>query len=97
MKTTPAKATPIKATPAKATPIKAAPVKLTHRPAPVAKPKQAPVVEARLAIELQTADFLKSGGKINQIAQGVSGQLNLTGQKNIVISKKPAEKASSAQ
>jgi hypothetical protein len=88
-------ATPMKTAPVKTAPLKTAPVKLTHRPAPVAKQKQAPVIEARLEIEAQTALFLKAGGKINQIAQGVSGQLNLTGQKNIVISKKPIEKASS--
>ena len=49
-------------------------------------------MEARRIIEAQIADFLKAGGKINQIAQGVSGQLNLTGQKNIVIPKKPIKK-----
>lgn len=85
----------MKTNPAKVAPVKTAPVKLTHRPTPVTKPKQEPVVEARRTIEAQTAAFLKAGGQINQIAQGVSGQLNLTGQKNIVISKKPVEKNNS--
>lgn len=65
----------------------------THRrSAPTAKERQAPVVEARRTIEEQTALFLKAGGLINKIPQGVSGQLNLTNHKHIVISKKPAEK-----
>lgn len=65
----------------------------THkRSAPVVKERQAPIVEARRTIEEQTALFLKAGGSINKIPQGVSGQLNLTNHKQIVISKKPSEK-----
>ena len=82
----------MKATSSKATPVKTTSVKLTHRPSSTTSHKQPPVMEARRIIEAQIADFLKAGGKINQIAQGVSGQLNLTGQKNIVVSKKPIKK-----
>lgn len=70
--------------------------KLTHkRTSAPAKERQAPIVEARRTIEEQTALFLKAGGAINKIPQGVSGQLNLTNHKQIVISKKPAEKSGS--
>ncbi|QAX82149.1 hypothetical protein [Candidatus Pseudomonas adelgestsugas] len=38
------------------------------------KAKPAPAVETSESINSQIADFLKSGGKIQQIAKGVSGQ-----------------------
>lgn len=44
-----------------------------------------------LSIEEQTAAFLKSGGKIQQIPTGVSGQTNLAGPKHITLGKKTAE------
>ncbi|MEG5263983.1 hypothetical protein TRP66_06735 [Pseudomonas sp. JDS28PS106] len=38
------------------------------------KPKPAPAVETSDSINEQIAAFLKSGGEIQQIAKGVSGQ-----------------------
>lgn len=38
------------------------------------KPKAAPAVETSDSINAQIAAFLKSGGEIQQIAKGVSGQ-----------------------
>lgn len=38
------------------------------------KPKPQPAVETSESIEAQIAAFLKSGGEIQQIAKGVSGQ-----------------------
>jgi hypothetical protein len=45
--------------------------------------------EARAqSIENLTAAFLKSGGKIQEIPNGVSGQTSLSGSKHITIEKK---------
>ncbi|MDY7566109.1 hypothetical protein QN400_13385 [Pseudomonas sp. RTC3] len=38
------------------------------------KPKAAPAVETSDSINAQIATFLKSGGQIQEIAKGVSGQ-----------------------
>lgn len=50
---------------------------------PPKKPKshanQTLPADIQRAIELQTATFLKGGGQIQQIANGVSGQLALAG------------------
>ncbi len=43
-------------------------------------------------IEEQTAAFLKSGGKIDMIPSGVSGQTNMAGPKHINLGNKSAEK-----
>ncbi|MBC9249954.1 hypothetical protein A9179_06655 [Pseudomonas alcaligenes] len=51
------------------------------------KPKPQPAVETSESIEAQVAAFLKSGGEIQQIAKGVSGQSN-TPSRHIVIGKK---------
>lgn len=51
------------------------------------KPKPQPAVETSESIEAQIAAFLKSGGEIQQIAKGVSGQ-SLTPSRHITISKK---------
>ncbi|AKH70194.1 hypothetical protein IMCC21906_02543 [Spongiibacter sp. IMCC21906] len=42
------------------------------------------------AIADQTAAFLASGGKIDQINSGISGQYSTTGSKQISLGKKPA-------
>lgn len=51
------------------------------------KPKPAPAVETSESIEAQIAAFLKSGGEIQQIAKGVSGQSH-TPSRHITIGKK---------
>jgi len=51
------------------------------------KPKAAPAVETSESIDAQVAAFLKSGGEIQQIAKGVSGQVFGTS-KQITIGKK---------
>lgn len=53
------------------------------------KQKVAPVpsAEARLALEEQMAAFLKSGGQVQQIPNGVSGQV-YGGSRQITIGKK---------
>ncbi|GGJ90251.1 hypothetical protein [Pseudomonas matsuisoli] len=46
----------------------------TRKPNATATPKPAPAVETSESIEAQVAAFLSSGGQIQQIAKGVSGQ-----------------------
>ncbi len=52
-----------------------------------AKAKPAPAVETSESIDAQVEAFLKAGGKIQQIAKGVSGQV-YGGSRQITISKK---------
>ena len=53
--------------------------------------KGATEAEARAqSIEEMTAAFLESGGKIQEIPNGVSGQTSLSGPKHITIEKKQA-------
>ena len=47
-------------------------------------------------IEEQTAAFLKSGGAIQQIPTGVSGQTNLAGPKHITLGNKNSEARTAA-
>ena len=49
---------------------------------------QAAVIETSESIAEQTAAFLKSGGKVEQVPRGVSGQVSTTGKKHITISNK---------
>ena len=49
---------------------------------------QAAPVETSASIAEQTAAFLKSGGKVEEIPRGVSGQTSLTARKHITISTK---------
>lgn len=49
---------------------------------------QAAPVETSDSIAEQTAAFLKSGGKVEEVPRGVSGQVNTTGKKHITISNK---------
>ncbi|MBU3056791.1 MULTISPECIES: hypothetical protein [Pseudomonas] len=51
------------------------------------KPKQEPAVETRESIEAQVAAFLQSGGTIQEIAGGVSGQV-WTGTRQLKLGKK---------
>lgn len=55
-----------------------------------AKTKQPSTNEVRASIDEQTANFLKSGGKIQQIANGVSGQ-TFGPSRHISLAKKPTE------
>ncbi|WP_437883055.1 hypothetical protein [Pseudomonas sp. LRF_L74] len=57
-------------------------VKVTNKPS-----KPQPAVETRESIEAQIAAFLNSGGEIQQIAKGVSGQTG-TPSRHITISRK---------
>ncbi|WP_460227868.1 hypothetical protein [Aurantivibrio infirmus] len=59
--------------------------------------KKAPKAKAAApTIEEQTAAFLKSGGAIQQIPTGVSGQTNLAGPKHITLGNKNSEARSAA-
>jgi len=52
--------------------------------------KKAPAaVETSMSIEEQTEQFLKSGGAIDHINSGVSGQQSVAGPRHITISNKP--------
>ena len=53
----------------------------------IQQPKPAAAVASRESIEAQVSAFLKSGGEIQQIAKGVSGQ-TYGGTRQITISKK---------
>lgn len=52
-----------------------------------AKPKKNSATETHQSIEEQTAAFLKAGGKIQQIANGVTGLHKLTGTNQLVLGK----------
>ena len=52
-----------------------------------AKPKKSAATETRQSIAEQTAAFLKSGGQIQEIAQGVTGQEKIAGPRQIVLGK----------
>jgi len=54
-----------------------------------AKKKQPAAVETSLSIEEQTLAFLKSGGEIEQINSGVSGQQSMAGPKHITLGNTP--------
>lgn len=51
-------------------------------------PKPAAAVTSREALEAQVAAFLKSGGEIQQVAKGVTGQPNGTASRHISLGKK---------
>ncbi len=56
-----------------------------------AKKKAPPAEQTSSAIEEQIAAFIKSGGEIEQINRGVSGQTSLAGPKHITLGKKATE------
>ena len=49
------------------------------------KSSKEPVTNASITIEKQTADFLKSGGAIQQIDKGTSGQINSVSPKQSTV------------
>jgi len=54
------------------------------------KPKKQPAAsETSKSIEEQTKAFLASGGKIEEINTGVSGQQSISGPKHITLGNKP--------
>ena len=53
------------------------------------KRKQPTSLENRQSIEEQVQAFLASGGEIQQVPKGVSGQTNTSGPKHITLGKKP--------
>ena len=53
--------------------------------------KSTKTAASELSIEELTAAFLKSGGEIQQIPTGVSGQTNLSGPKHITLGNKNNE------
>ena len=52
------------------------------------KPKKEAVVSTREDLEEHIEAFLKSGGKVQQIPSGVSGQTSTSGPRQIVLSYK---------
>ncbi|WP_043309395.1 hypothetical protein [Pseudomonas sp. ML96] len=54
----------------------------------IQQPKPQAAVATSESLDAQIAAFLKSGGEIQQIAKGVSGQSWSTPSRHIVISKK---------
>ncbi|MBD9414913.1 hypothetical protein IB234_10115 [Pseudomonas sp. PDM16] len=54
----------------------------------IQQPKPQPAVETRESLEAQVAAFLNSGGEIQQIAKGISGQSWSAPSRHITIGKK---------
>ncbi|WP_237054738.1 hypothetical protein [Microbulbifer sediminum] len=54
-----------------------------------AKRKQPTALETSESIEAQVQAFLASGGEIQQVPKGVSGQTSTSGPKHITLGKKP--------
>lgn len=52
-----------------------------------ARSKKSTSIETHQTIEEQTKAFLESGGKIQQVATGVTGQQNVTGRRHIDLGK----------
>ena len=57
-----------------------------------AKKKEPDAVETSLSIEQQTAAFLASGGQVEQVNTGVSGQVGIAGPKHISLGNRPSGK-----
>ena len=53
--------------------------------------------KAQLSIAEETAIFLKSGGKIQQIPTGLSGQINQSGPKHIKLGNKNNQNQNQSQ
>ncbi|WP_210396601.1 hypothetical protein [Motiliproteus sediminis] len=51
------------------------------------KPKKSASVETHQSIKEQTAAFLKAGGQIQQVPNGVTGQQKIAGPRQIVLGK----------
>lgn len=52
------------------------------------KPKKEATSSSREELQAQVSAFLKSGGKVQQIPSGVSGQTSTSGPRQIVLSHK---------
>ena len=52
------------------------------------KPKKEAVASSKEDLASQVEDFLKKGGKVQQIPSGVSGQTTTSGPRQIVLSHK---------
>ncbi len=52
------------------------------------KPKKDPVIDHRINLAEQVDAFLKSGGKVQKIPSGISGQTTTSGPRQIVLSHK---------
>ena len=52
------------------------------------KPKKEAVASSKEDLASQVEDFLKKGGKVQQIPAGVSGQTTTSGPRQIVLSQK---------
>ncbi|MAC70436.1 MAG: hypothetical protein CMP84_09540 [Gammaproteobacteria bacterium] len=52
------------------------------------KSKKEAALSTRVDLEEHIAEFLKSGGKVQQIPSGVSGQTSTSGPRQIVLSHK---------
>jgi hypothetical protein len=52
------------------------------------KPKKDPAADNRVNLADHVDAFLKSGGKVTQIASGISGQTTTSGPRQIVLSHK---------
>lgn len=61
---------------------------MTAKPKTTTKKKPSAATETSQSIEEQTAAFLKSGGEIEHINTGVSGQESLSGPKHITLGNK---------
>ena len=62
---------------------------MAAKPSKAAAKKQAAATETSESIAEQTKAFLKSGGKIQQITAGVSGQKSMAPNKHITLGNKP--------
>ena len=53
-----------------------------------AKKKEPDAVETSMSIEEQTQAFLRSGGSVEQVNTGVSGQIGIAGPRHISLGNK---------
>ncbi len=53
-----------------------------------AKKKEPDAVETSMSIEEQTKAFLQSGGQVEQVNTGVSGQIGIAGPRHISLGNK---------
>lgn len=58
------------------------------------KAKKSASKETHQTIQDQTAAFLKAGGKIQEVATGVTGQKYVTGRRQIVLGKSSTNSSS---
>jgi len=58
------------------------------------KPKKSASIETHQSIKEQTDTFLKAGGKIQEVARGITGQQKLAGPRQIVLGNPSTKSAS---